>query len=228
MSVQVGVARALLALGRSVSDRAFVLLDAAVGLVALGRWLHREGHPVPPHLSSREALFAHAASRIVGPRFLYLEFGVHEGASLKTWTALVPAPDARFVGFDSFEGLPELWNDQHAKAHFSTEGRLPVIEDERVELVVGWFEDTLPAWSPPPHEQVLLALDADLYSSTRTVLESLRGLLKPGTLLYFDELNDHEHELRALRELVQSSPVEVTPLAAAGRYRHWLFEVTRA
>ena len=31
--------------------------------------------------------------------------------------------DSRFVGFDSFEGLPEDWNSENPKGHFTTQGR---------------------------------------------------------------------------------------------------------
>ena len=39
----------------------------------------------------------------------YLEFGVRYGDSLFKWSGLNAHPDSRFIGFDSFEGIPEDW-----------------------------------------------------------------------------------------------------------------------
>jgi hypothetical protein len=39
----------------------------------------------------------------------FLEFGVFRGDSLFKWAQLNTATDSRFIGFDSFEGLPEVW-----------------------------------------------------------------------------------------------------------------------
>jgi hypothetical protein len=46
--------------------------------------------------------------------------------------------------------------------------------DDRVAFFKGWFSETLPDYVPPPHKQLFVNLDADLYSSTKTVLEFLK------------------------------------------------------
>jgi len=48
-------------------------------------------------------------------------------------------------------------------------------------------------------------MDADLYSSTIYVLRYLRPYIKPGTLIYFDEMNHMEHELRVFDEFMAES-----------------------
>jgi hypothetical protein len=40
---------------------------------------------------------------------LYLEFGVAHGTSMQAIAARFRSPLTRFVGFDSFRGLPEAW-----------------------------------------------------------------------------------------------------------------------
>lgn len=54
-------------------------------------------------------------------------------------------------GFDSFEGLPERWNADHAKGHFSTAGQIPEIADNRVTFFKGWFKEILREYAPPAH-----------------------------------------------------------------------------
>jgi len=68
-------------------------------------------------------------------------------------------------------------------------------------------------------------VDADLYSSTRTVLDWATPYLVPGSLLYFDELADRDHELRALRETLERTSLELEPIAAGAGGHHMLFGV---
>jgi hypothetical protein len=75
----------------------------------------------------------------------------------------------------------------------------------------------------PKHGQLVINLDADLYSSTRTVLTALEPHIVEGTLLYFDELNDSRNELRALEEFLERSGRQLEVLAASHCYSHWLF-----
>ena len=95
-----------------------------------------------PQYSTREAMWSAVAERCPGP-IDYLEFGVHRGHSILTWTTLNTDAASRFVGFDTFTGLPETWNDAHPKEHFTTGGRVPETHDERVGFEVGLFQDTL-------------------------------------------------------------------------------------
>ena len=94
------------------------------------------------------AVFAEIVERLRSPRPLYLEFGVHEGRTLRWWSEHVAAPDARFVGFDSFDGLPADRHDDAPAGSFRVDDH-PRIDDPRVEIVPGWFSVTLPGlrWS---------------------------------------------------------------------------------
>lgn len=119
-------------------------VDAALHMHLIGRWAKERG-PFP-EFDTREQLYGWIAIAMSAP-ITYLEFGVHRGASMCRWLALNRHPDSRFVGFDSFKGLPERWELGGASldaGHFSTGGQLPDVNDPRVSFVKGWFHETLP------------------------------------------------------------------------------------
>jgi hypothetical protein len=165
-----------------------------------------------------------ALARVQGARPLYLEFGVFEGRSMRWWASHLKTPDARLVGFDSFEGLPEDWRPGLGIGHFAT-GQPPAIDDSRVSFEVGWFDDTLPRFSIPEHDQLILNIDCDLYSSALSVLHWATPHLRAGTLVYFDEYPDRDHEMRALAEYRRHSRWAFVPIGFARGGIHWLFEV---
>lgn len=117
---------------------------------------------------------------------LLLEFGVAQGQSVN-FLASRAAP-RRIIGFDTFTGLPEDWGSE-PRGTFSSGGRLPVVA-ENVTLVSGLFEKTLPEFLRENTDPVsFVHLDADLYSSTKFVMETLHlaGRFEHGTILLFDE-----------------------------------------
>jgi hypothetical protein len=133
---------------------------------------------------------------------LFLEFGVASGSTLKA--IVEKAPAGMVHGFDSFEGLPEDWRPGFPAGAFATEN-LPDVPG--ADLVVGWFDDTLPGFlADHPGPVAFLHLDADLYSSTRTVLTALAPRLRVGTVVLFDEYFNFPgwegHEHRAWTEFV--------------------------
>ncbi|MCD2193323.1 class I SAM-dependent methyltransferase [Actinomycetospora endophytica] len=137
-----------------------------------------------------------------------LEFGVYSGATLARIAA--DRGGCAVYGFDSFEGLPEDWRAGFRAGTFAVDS---VPEVEGAELVVGWFSDTLPGFlEAHPGPVDLLHLDADLYSSTATVLDLVGPRLHPGSVLVFDEYLNHpgwqDGEHRAWREHVATHDVE--------------------
>lgn len=134
----------------------------------------------------------------------FLEFGVHLGGSLRRWCEINGSPDARFFGFDSFEGLPEDWNRGAKKGAYNAKGQVPQIGDPRVQFVVGWFQETLPAFllGFRARNRLVIHNDSDLYSSTLYCLTMLNSLMVPGTLVIFDEFYDPVNEYKALHDYV--------------------------
>jgi hypothetical protein len=136
---------------------------------------------------------------------LVLEFGVAGGRSINRLAKLFP--EDKIFGFDSFEGLPEAWRTDYQQSHFAQ--ATPSVRSN-VELVIGWFNETLPAFlEEHPGDVSLLHVDCDLYSSTKTIFQLLAPRIKPGTLIVFDEYFNYpgwrEHEHKAFMEFLEES-----------------------
>jgi len=150
----------------------------------------------------------------------YLEFGVHKGESIEWWVRKNRHPDSRFVGFDSFQGLPADWRAGFPKGHFSTEGKTPDISDQRCSFRVGWFYETLPkfvaefSFSNP----TVVNVDADLYGSSIWVLFALAAKLKMGDILIFDDFSDSLHVFRAFTDFLFAYPIGYDLIAQHPRY----------
>jgi hypothetical protein len=180
-------------------------------------------HPAPEIVPDDFAVFEAARRKVVGQAPLYLEFGVGGGRSMRWWSGNLSQPVAKLVGFDSFQGLPEDWSPWYPAGVFNV-GAPPQIDDSRVSFQTGWFDDTLPSFTVPDHDQLILNVDCDLYSSTSTVLRWAEPYLRPGTLIYFDEFPDRDHERKAFNELCERSSFQFKPVAAARNGTNWLFE----
>lgn len=145
------------------------------------------------------------------------EFGVYQGQSLTVIAKHFP--DLTVHGFDSFVGLPESWSGSAKGAgDFGVGGRPPDLPVDNVEFHVGWFEDSVPVYAERHHGPfAFVHLDADLYSSTRTVLEALGSWCVPGTVLVFDEYFGYygwqRHEHRAFMELLEARGLEYRAIA---------------
>lgn len=135
-----------------------------------------------------------------------LEFGVYPGSTLQT---IAKAREGRGVyGFDSFEGLPEHWRAGFPAGTFGGDMlRDGVPQVPGAELVVGWFSDTLPTFlAEHPGPVAFLHVDADLYSSTRTIFEHVGPRLQVGSVIVFDEFFNYagweDGEYRAWLEFI--------------------------
>ncbi len=82
-------------------------------------------------------------------------------------------------------------------------GVLPNIEDNRVVLIKGWFQDTLRHFLRGFSLQgrLVIHIDCDLHSATLFVLTVIDPLISEGTVVMFDEfISAPTHEFRAFQE----------------------------
>jgi O-methyltransferase len=191
-------------LGSRLSSQQLIQLQAGLNYMAIGHWMRMRGFQPLSRVPSREHVWAAVASQIATGPVLYLEFGVARGNSIRYWSEALRHPASILHGFDSFEGLPEA-GGPWTKGKFDVGGKLPDINDDRVRFFKGWFDRVLPTYSLPAHDQLVINMDADLYSSTSFVLQYLTPHIKKGTFIYFDEMNHMEHEPRAFDEFMATS-----------------------
>ncbi|HWD20340.1 MAG TPA: class I SAM-dependent methyltransferase [Verrucomicrobiae bacterium] len=192
----------------------------------IGAWARQRHYTFAERKRDRTQVWSEMVSRIEGRKVLYLEFGVAAGDSIRWWAQALKDPQATLHGFDSFEGLPEQ-NGPWFKGQFDAQGRAPALNDQRVTFFKGWFDQVLPTYTPPAHDLLVVNMDADLYSSTIFVLRWLRPLLKPGTLIYFDEMDHVDHEPRAIDEFTTETGWCLRPLAADWTLAHSSFEFVK-
>lgn len=155
-------------------------------------------------------------------RGLFLEFGVHKGDSLVVLSSFT---ESKFYGFDSFEGLPEDWRAPGDKSIFACDVPRHV-ESDKVELVQGWFNDTLPKFVEEHSGPVsFIHIDCDLYSSTKCIFDNLKDRISSGTVLLFDEIFGYpgyeEHELKAFEEFLEETKFKVGVIGVGSGATNW-------
>lgn len=141
---------------------------------------------------------------------LTLEFGVATGATLNSMCA---RSKGTVYGFDSFEGLPEDWTHFQKTGRFSSNGNPPDNLLPNAQLVIGYFDETLPNFAEEHSGTVsFIHIDCDLYSSTKEVFKHLAPRFAPGTILVFDEYFNYpswqHHEHKAFSEYLESAHLE--------------------
>jgi len=203
----------------------------AIGLTSIASWVRfarwRRMHPVarPKNFRERNER-AHLYETVIRTEGLdrspidYWEFGVFRGDSLLWWLQNLAHPDSRFLGFDTFTGLPERWRATEPAGWFNAHGQLPDIHDPRCGFEVGLFQDTLPGVIAGHDfsKRLVVHLDADLFTATLFVLTSLARDFKPGDIIFFDNFICSLDEFRAFEQFVQSFRVRYEVLGAVGEY----------
>lgn len=175
-----------------------------------------------PHQTLRFAL-----DRVDGDG-MALEFGVAGGTTLGIVAEALRPGGRAVVGFDVFTGLPEAWRSGFPAGEFAQES-VPTVPG--AEIVAGLFADTLPGFlAEHPGAVAFAHLDADLYSSTATVLDAIGDRLRPGTVLVFDEFFNYpgwqQHEYRAWTEFVDRTGMRFEYLAYTGDNEQVVVRVT--
>lgn len=148
------------------------------------------------------------------------EFGVYKGTTINFIASR--CPNEPVYGFDSFEGLPEHWTgNRYSRRNFNRKGKPPKVE-KNVELVIGWFNETLPAFLEQNTEAFgFVHIDCDIYSSTKQIFDLTATRIAPGCIIVFDEFfNYHgfeQHEYRAFYEFVEANALDYEFISFSGQ-----------
>jgi hypothetical protein len=156
----------------------------------------------------------------------YIEFGVAQGHSFKWWAGNIQNKDSRFIGFDTFSGLPEDWG-YFKKGDMSAHDSLPDIDDKRCQFVKGIFQETLPPFLKEFRTDLrkVIHMDADIYSSTLFALTLIGPYLNKDDILIFDEFNVPLHEFKAFTEFISSFYIKVKVIGAVNNYYQIAFKI---
>lgn len=139
--------------------------------------------------TSYKNISIHFALQEIAFRGDWFQFGVFKGHTARILESYI-LPGQKLHLFDSFEGLPEEWvSTPYGAGHFRLDdSTVPIFDQQRTVVHRGWFEDTLPLFVRDYGNKIpFVHLDADLYSSTKTVLGALNKNIVPETILLFDE-----------------------------------------
>jgi hypothetical protein len=176
----------------------------------------------------------------------YIEFGVLNGESMKQAYAALRGTITRFVGYDTFAGMPKLSEfDERCKklhprfeeANYKSAGREVIasyltstgMPAAQLELVAGDIRDVKPmafaaAIGGPEALATVIHVDVDLHSSTLAALQLAVPHAADGCWFLFDDFWCYRGSpdcgvQRALREFEAANPgVAFTPY---GNYNGW-------
>ncbi len=145
-----------------------------------------------------------------------------------------PNPRSRMLWlFDSFQGLPrpdERDGEEERRAYFKewNKGDIGKVKEifrkmglrlEKVNIVPGWFEDTLATASVGPI--ALLHIDADWYTSVKIALEAFYDKVVPGGFVVLDDYGYWEGCTQALRDFFSEhgiSQMRIERMGGEGGY----------
>ncbi len=142
----------------------------------------------------------------------YYEFGLGEGFSFilanKTTKQLSGKfknlKNTRFIGFDSFEGLPEIENiDKHitwkkGKYRYSSKKFIDSLQKNKIDtkkvmIIKGLYKDSLKKEAYDILKYLnykkasIIFIDCDLYKSAKQVMKFINNLIQEGTVIILDD-----------------------------------------
>lgn len=195
----------------------------------------------------------HIFSKIVDIPGVVMEFGTRWGQNLALFSALRGIYDPfnrhrKIIGFDTFEGFPSI-SFKDGRSDMMVPGGLALTKDYQkyLEDILDYHEKENPLSHIKKYElragdaiveidkyleeypETIIALayfDFDLYEPTKKCLEAIRPHLVSGSVLGFDELNDHDSpgETAALAETFGLTNIKLKRFPKTARTSYFIVE----
>jgi hypothetical protein len=203
---------------------------------------------------SRILYMHHLYTQIIDVQGIVVEFGTRWGQNIALFAALRGIYDTfnrhrKIVAFDTFTGFPEISGEDAASHEIIKPGGFAVTENyvEYLTQVMAFQEKDNPLSHIKKFEiragdatveidkyleqypETIIALayfDFDIYEPTKKCLEAIRSHLVRGSVLAFDELNDHDSpgETAALREVFGLNNVRLKRFPYTARTSYFAVE----
>jgi hypothetical protein len=166
--------------------------------------------------NSRETLWQEIIDRTKS-NLICIELGVAWGYTTNWWINKSEDKLHSWDGFDLFTGLPSRWRYFPAGS-FSANGKTPKILDSRVNWHIGDVKETTRLFQPnrDSNQTLVLLFDLDLFEPSLDAWNNLKGLLKPGDFLYFDEAFDLDERNLITQHVFASFTCDLVAVSWAG------------
>ena len=163
----------------------------------------------------------------------FVEAGVWKGGAISylAYLAKQENKQRKVYALDSFEGLPKpdsndieavsgksaldyfdkeknLFSDWCSAGEYELYKSLELVSctPQDIHIKKGFFENTLPGWNEPI---ALLRCDADWYSSTKCILDTMYDFVIPGGYIIFDDYGWWKGCKKAVDEFLETRGLDV-------------------
>lgn len=172
---------------------------------------------IPPVTYLHNLMLADKYRHVQG---VVVECGTWRGGMVSGIGQLLNDPSRKYYLFDSFEGLPvptdedgqhafdwaadktsDLYFDNCSAEIAYAEKATKLAGLKNVELIKGWFSDTLPHFDKS-QKIAILRLDGDWYDSTMQCLDNLYDSVVPGGLIIIDDYYTWDGCSRAVHDFL--------------------------
>ena len=125
----------------------------------------------------------------------YVEWGVYKGEMMFAAAKILSKQIDRFVGLDTFIGLPNPDGDDQEYYTYESEGGYEssmnytkkMMEGFKYELIVGDFRETTKEFDDKVSDISVAALDCNWPSSLKIAFDKSVEKMLPGSLMYIDD-----------------------------------------
>jgi len=129
-----------------------------------------------------------------------------------------------YWGFDSFEGMPNPTSEDgdHGKSWIGNDNTIVNNADreecyqfllntgykkDKINLIKGWFQDTISVHKESIGDIAILRLDGDFYESTKVVMEFLYPQVVKGGVVIIDDYGHFEGCRKAIKEYASDQTI---------------------